>query len=477
MGKYKNLLLNTGLFAFSQFGTKLIAFFLVPIYTYYMSSEQFGITDMSTTVISFLVPLATLSISDAVLRFVIDDNDCKDRYISIGVSFLIISTVVVCILTPLLNISWFGGLGEYKFLFILCYIANVCSSFFGLVSRSLNQVKLIPISSIVTSLVTSGLAIFLIAYLGYRTEGYFWSLIVGNISGALVYFLFGRHYRYINFSFHKDDISFLKRMLQYSVPMVPNTLFWWVGVSINRFFITGLIGIGASGLFAAAQKIPSLLNTVAGIFQQAWQLSAFQEFKKNDISRFFSTIFCLYHSAIAITGSVIIILSQWLASILLQKEFYSVWPLISILILAFYFNILNSFYGTIYTTTMNTKHLMTTTVAGAFSSIVLTWIMIKIAGIYGAAFAMVFSNMLVLILRILNSRQILKIDANWAAIIFTVVLLFLQCLISVFQFRNYVFFSSVIAMIIFITQIFSCSGLLISFIDHHKRGKHRRRSV
>lgn len=85
MNKYKNLLLNTGLFAFSQFATKLITFFLVPLYTYYMTTEQFGVTDMSSTVIALLLPLVTLSASDAVLRFVIDDKKNQDKYISLGV--------------------------------------------------------------------------------------------------------------------------------------------------------------------------------------------------------------------------------------------------------------------------------------------------------------------------------------------------------------------------------------------------------
>ena len=51
------------------------------------------------------------------------------------------------------------------------------------------------------------------------------------------------------------DQRVLKKMLLYSVPLMPNAIFWWVGTSVNRFFITSMLGIGASGLFAAASKI------------------------------------------------------------------------------------------------------------------------------------------------------------------------------------------------------------------------------
>ena len=78
MNKYRTLLLNIGLFGINTVATKLITFLLVPLYTYYLSTKEFGITDMSLTVISLVLPIASMSISDAVLRFVIDDsNDQK----------------------------------------------------------------------------------------------------------------------------------------------------------------------------------------------------------------------------------------------------------------------------------------------------------------------------------------------------------------------------------------------------------------
>ena len=50
MNKYKTLLLNIGLFGINTVATKLITFLLVPLYTYYLSTKEFGITDMSLTV-------------------------------------------------------------------------------------------------------------------------------------------------------------------------------------------------------------------------------------------------------------------------------------------------------------------------------------------------------------------------------------------------------------------------------------------
>ena len=100
MGKYKDLMVNTGLFAFTQIATKLITFFLVPLYTAYMSTADFGVTDMSSTVVSMVLPLATLSVSDGVLRFAIDDKTNRDRYISLGLVVVLFSIIVVAVLSP-----------------------------------------------------------------------------------------------------------------------------------------------------------------------------------------------------------------------------------------------------------------------------------------------------------------------------------------------------------------------------------------
>ncbi len=52
MGKYKNLLVNIGLFTLNTVSTKLITFLLVPLCTYFLTTAQYGVTDMSLTVAS-----------------------------------------------------------------------------------------------------------------------------------------------------------------------------------------------------------------------------------------------------------------------------------------------------------------------------------------------------------------------------------------------------------------------------------------
>ena len=136
------------------------------------------------------------------------------------------------------------------------------------------------------------------------------SLIFGGLVAIVLYLIFGGSWKYVRIPKKERDRYFLKKMLLYSVPLMPNAIFWWVGTSVNRFFITSMLGIGASGLFAAASKIPNVMNMVSSTFWQAWSLSAFQEFKKTDTGKFYSNVFAVFRTFCFLAASGLMLLRR-----------------------------------------------------------------------------------------------------------------------------------------------------------------------
>ena len=70
--RYKKLLTDTGLFAVSNFGSKILTFVLLPVYTSILTTEEYGFADIVISTINLLYPVLTLSIFDATLRFALD---------------------------------------------------------------------------------------------------------------------------------------------------------------------------------------------------------------------------------------------------------------------------------------------------------------------------------------------------------------------------------------------------------------------
>lgn len=475
MNKYKSLAQNIVLFAVNSVATKLIAFVLVPLYTYYLSEGEYGITDMSLTVITLMVPLATLSISDAVLRFVIDDSKNTDRYVTAGLAIVLVSFAIVTVMLPLLDLGIFGGLGDYKLWFLAAYASNAMLTYQSNVARALDQVRIIPFAAGISSLATLIGAFVFIAQLRLGVEGYFIATILGGVCGSLVYEALGKHRDHLLHVGMSDLRVDLKKMMSYAIPLTPNTLFWWVNNSISRFFVTGFLGIASNGLYAAASKIPNLLNAVFQIFQQAWQISAYQEFKKEGAGDFFTTVFSALQFIMFSCAALLAAVTPLLASLLLQSSFYSAWRYIPLLLVAFFFNTIFSFYGTIYSASMDTKRLFVTTMIGAVATMAGCWALVPTLGLLGACIADVVSNFLVMLSRMRGAARAVDVRTNWLVFYTCVALLIFQAVLAALNVENYTFLAGACALAIVALQAAQAKSeirALLKLLRRRKGVKH-----
>lgn len=454
MNRYKSLFINIGIFAITTVATKLTTFLLVPLYTYYLTTSEYGISDMATLVVNIVAPIGTFAIGDAVLRFMIDDKENAADIASIGITVTCFSCIIVLLLLPLLDLPAFGGLGKYHWLFLLSYIAYAFQDLFSRIARGANQLKIITIASVASSLCTAGCAVVFIAFLEQGLIGFFYSNICGSVIGSLIFLIVGKHYRYMRAVSWNKAFQQLRQMIPYAIPLIPNNVLWLFNTSINRLFITSMIGIAASGLFAASYKIPNLLNTLYSVFFQAWTLSSFQEYRKSDVNRFFSVVLTLLNALLVVAGSLIIILSPRLASWFLQKDFYGGWVYMPILILALYFNSLASFWGSVYTMVMKTKFILVSTIVSAIVCIISTWFLIPHIGLFGAAIGMVLSNLVLLGIRMLFARQYIRIHILTGSMIISAVFLILQVVIMTLQPQYYLLVVA-LSIAIFAIQIVS----------------------
>lgn len=463
-GRYRNLFLNSALFAVNAFATKFVVFLLVPLYTYFMSSEEYGIADMSLTVISLVTPLATLSIADAAVRFIVGNRKDECEYVAIAFIVTCVSVPLVFLLTPILDLSFFGGLGGHKIEFVVAYTAGAFLQFCSEAARGIGRIRLIPLFAAISSLLTCACAGVFIGLCGYAIRGYFISVSIGPMAAVALYLTVGGLGKLVATGvgalaardFASGFKSAVEPMLRYSLPLIPNSLFWWIGTSINRFFITGMIGIGASGLFAAAGKVPGLVNTVYTVFQQAWQLSAFQEARKEGVEVFFSQVFLMLQAVMLTLCSILILFAPAVAGVVLQGEFYHAWPFMPLLLLSNLLNVFNAFYGTVYTTTLHTSYIMKTTIFGAMACTILTPLLIVPFGVAGACAASCCGNAIVLVMRAKDSRQYLKLDAGWRYFVPSLVMIVLQVLLALLGVSYWQELSGALAASIIILQIARC---------------------
>ena len=103
--KSKKLMNNTILFFIGSVGSKFIQFLLVPLYTYTLTNEDFGVSDIVFTTINFLIPIFSIQVTDGLLRFGLDKKEDKNKVINSTFRILLIGSIFSIIFSPLLMIS------------------------------------------------------------------------------------------------------------------------------------------------------------------------------------------------------------------------------------------------------------------------------------------------------------------------------------------------------------------------------------
>ncbi|SCH96321.1 MATE efflux family protein [uncultured Clostridium sp.] len=394
----------------ANFATRLLNFLILPMYTYYLSTEEYATIDLMNTTIQLVYPLFTLAIVDAVLRFAISKKEKVGKILTTGLIVIGIGFVVLTIGCIGINIY----IKDVKLIscFLLVYLTQTLNNLAGTVSKVLDKTKEMAIITTVTSFLILLLNILMVAVLKQGVIGYWVANIVGNLLGLLLYIVLCKLYKTVERVGKAEIIYYLKPMLVYSIPLIPNALFWWVNSSLDRWTLTFLEGLAVVGLYSCANKIPTILSTINTIFSQAWNLSIFQNYNTVDGTEFYNNVYYYFNEILFCCCIGIIMMSKVIGDVMFAKDFGAAWIYIPLLTAGLYYNCINSFLGSLFTASKQTKYIFTTTLAGTICNLVLNFPMVYILGASGAALATLISYLLVYGARCIKVRKLYGIVNN-----------------------------------------------------------------
>lgn len=428
MDKYKKLLSNTLILTIGTFASKLLVYFLMPLYTAILSKEQYGTADLITNAANLLIPFCCIGITHGVFRFAADEDESNKVIFSSGVSILLISSAVFLLVSPF--ISFIPYFESYAWL-IAFYV--ISSNFHTVVKeyiRAKGKMKLYAAQSILgTALVIAFNLLFLIP-MKLGVVGYVLSVAVADAVGTVFLIIYAKLYR--DFSFKSVSKIKIKEMLKYSLPMMPTTVIWWITNVSDRFIVTAICGSGENGLYSAAYKIPTVIALVAGVFNEAWQLSAISESKdREEVSNFFTAVFERYQAILFLGCSLLIPFTPLATRILLNESYFSAWTFMPVLLVATVFSSLVTFIGTIYTVKKRTTMSLITAAFGAGLNIVLNLLMIPSMGAQGAGIATAISYFAVFVFRAIHSKKFMPFDLKMWKVALNTFIVIVQILFMV----------------------------------------------
>ena len=170
------------------------------------------------------------------------------------------------------------------------------------------------------------------------------------------------------------------------------------------------------------------MNVFQTIFNQAWTISAVQEFDKNDSNGFYKNVYSGTNFVMITVCSILILLTKVLARLLYKNQFYSAWTYVPYLLISILFGVLCGVLGGVYTATKDSKKLGSSTVIGAVVNVIAGYLLSVLIGPIGAALGTLLSYIIVWLIRLVDVKKYMKLRINLKRDVISYVVLLLQAI-------------------------------------------------
>lgn len=445
--KYRDLSKNMILFTISSLGRKALAFFLVPFYTNFLLTEEYGQIDLVMTTVNLLIPIITINISEAVMRFTLESKG-DTRYFSFGRKVTILGVLLLALLSGIIYfIPAFDMIRLYlPWVFIVITVDSLYILYQNFL-RATDRIEIMVVGSLINTFVSLSLNVLFIAKFKMGFTGYYLAYILGLLVASVYMVIRGKIYLN-SYGAIDGEVQIRKLMIAYSFPTIINAVAWWVNSSLDKYFVSGVCGVDQNGIYSMAYKIPTIITAFQVVFSRAWTISAIVEFDKDDKDGFFGKTFEMYSSAMVIVTSMIMLMNIFLSRLLYAGNFFSAWKYVPLLLLATYYSAMSGYLGGIFLAVKDTKSTAFSTLISALVNIILNAILINGFGVIGAAIATLVSYFTACVMRLVISERYIKLQVDWRKVILVDLLLFIQMLCATSNYHFYIVQVLVLAAII-----------------------------
>lgn len=427
MNRSKSLLKNTFILGIGKLFSKVLVFIMVPLYSRWLSTGDYGTFDLYTTYISLLVPLLTLSCGEAVFRYLLDadENFDKKRIISSGFAIIFVSSIIGFLIVCCYFVKNQRGM---MIPFVIYLLADSLYSFLTAYLRGIKKISLYAISSIICVFSTFIFVTALVYFCGFGLIGIIYGYALAYCLSALFIIIKTRFFEYISFDMIK--ILEVKRLLKYSAPLVPNSISWWIVNGSDRTIINIVLGSTFNGIYAIANKVPAMCTTLFSVFHLSWQENASSSINDEDRDYYFSNIMNkmlieLLSISICIT-SINFILFDYIFDAKYKMGYFHV----PILITSVIFSVLSQYFGGIFIGLKEPKYNGITTVLAAVVNILINVSFINTIGLYAASGSTLIAYIFLCLIRYFIIKQ--KVNLQFKRSLIKYLFIYIYFIIAVY---------------------------------------------
>ena len=391
MNKLKLFVENFLIYGLGGIISKLIPLIMVPIVTKLMpTTDYYGISDLSNTVVQFGSSIAIMGMYDAMYRmfFEKDDEEYKKNICSTALVFTLATSLVVFLVMLVCKnmiAAHFFSDRKYAYVVYLSAMATLVGATNSIISaptRMQNKRKIFLVTNTVGPLLSYSIAIPMLL-----AGHYIIALPLSSvISGITMEAAFGiMNHRW--FMLKGFDTKLLKQLLVIAVPLLPNFLIYWIFNSCDKIMITHMKGIGDAGIYSVGSKLGNASQLIYAAFAGGWQYFAFLTMKEENQVKINSLIFEYLGIISFAATSFICAWSYGIFKVLFKPDYLSGYIVAPYLFLAPLLQMLFQVAANQFLIIKKTWPNLLILSAGAILNIIINHFLIPVLGIEGASIA------------------------------------------------------------------------------------------
>jgi O-antigen/teichoic acid export membrane protein len=441
---------NSIIYTLGELLPKIFGFFLLPIFTSYLSTEDYGIISYTNAFMLVIMVLSTLCLNTYLLRyyFLVEDEIDKKKMIGNVFGIILLFNFFLLFVFYLIGpfIINYTNLEIPFYPFFSLTILNVFFEVFSIIPLVIYRVKENPVTYVAVNFIKS-LLIFIATFLlivnyKYGVLGNFYGRIIVNFIFCFIFI-----YTTLKNSILEFNIEAIKKALKFSLPLIPGSIGFLLMSMSDRIILERYVSLSEIGIYSLSYTLAFSISIVIQGAYVAFEPIIFKEYGKVGfdvkINKIHSTLMLIVYSlsiGLTLFGKEILLLMT-------NGDFIKGYILVPIILIGVIASAQNLLFGTVLIAESKNKISSYVTIIGGLISVFFNFFLIPKFGIYAAALATAiayfFMNMI--ILKVINTKiDFIKKD------IISLMCFLLIFILLLFYFNENIFLISKFVMKIFL---------------------------
>ncbi|HEX8752340.1 MAG TPA: oligosaccharide flippase family protein [Solirubrobacterales bacterium] len=414
MSGYLRRLATTGAaYTAASILSKVIAVFLLPLYTRYLTKADYGDAEVMFAAVVSVSIVVRLGLIEALLRFYYRPDEDAARIVASSFAGLFwLTTIAALIALPFagpisealldhpaaglarISIGGLWALTLFEFMLTLFRLEERARAYF--------------LTTLLNVLVTIGLTVALVVAAGEGARGL---LLASYASGAaFVLVLVALQWRRLSLRF---DAGLLRRLLRFGLPTMPAEASLYLLNFVDRLVIIHSLGAGAAGLYSLGVKFAQAVNVLVRGFQLAWPPLAYSIREDGEARRVYAGVVTLFVAGCTLVVTAMWLFSRWIVRLLAAPEFFGSYKVVGLISAAVTLYALYMVMVVILGRTGRTEFNFPAALGALASNVALNLILVPAWGIVGAAIALVVSYLVVVALMYGFTQRLFPVPYEW----------------------------------------------------------------